>query len=148
MPLKPGSCTLRLQHVHTLSSSAKRSLLQAIADDITATLITVAQHATAGHLHHTHTEPVHAVIALIKDTAQNHRRALERTVLRYRRRLRQSRREQRWMRRHIRQLVGKLAGWQHSQHSQLWPQHPGKRPTQPKNGIHSIHMRGECSRWN
>lgn len=106
--LQAGSCTLRLQNIHTLSSAAKKALLQAIANDITATFISLAQHTAAGHLSKTHTEPVHRVIALIKDTAQKQRRALERKVQRHRQRLRQARREQRWMRREFGQLVRRI----------------------------------------
>lgn len=106
--VRAGSCTLRLQNIHTLSSAAKKDLLQAIANDITATFISIAQHTTAGHLSKPHTEPVHNVIALIQDTAQSQRRALERKVLRHQQRLRQARREQRWMRREFGQLVRRI----------------------------------------
>lgn len=106
--LKPGSTTLRLQTLASLSSPGKTSLLQSIADDITATFITVAQHAAAGHLSEQHTAPLHDVIALIKDTASAQRHALERKLQRYERRVRRGQRERRWMRREFGRLVERL----------------------------------------
>lgn len=106
--LKPGSTTLRLQNLPTLSSSSKTSLLQSIADDITATFITVGQHAAAGHLTEHHTAPLHDVIALIKDTADAQRRALERKLERYERRVRRGQTERRWMRRELARVVKRV----------------------------------------
>ena len=106
--LKPGSTTLRLQTLASLSSPGKTSLLQSIADDITASFITVAQHAAAGHLSEQHTAPLHDVIALIKDTASAQRHALEQKLKRYQRRMRQGQRERRWMRRELGRLVERM----------------------------------------
>ena len=101
----PGSCTMRLRNIQTLSSPAKTTLLQSIANDISATFIYLAKHAEANTLSPQHTAPINDVIAIIKDTAVSQRRMLERRMARYERRTRRLRAERKWAQREFGRVV-------------------------------------------
>ncbi|KAJ5606587.1 hypothetical protein N7510_009368 [Penicillium lagena] len=102
--MPPGGCpiagfsTLRLEGLEKRSSPEKAELVHSIADDMSGTLMCIAQHAEEGTLSSRHIEPIDGVIRIIRDTEVSQRRRLERRV----RRLRGMRR---WLRREFRKMV-------------------------------------------
>ncbi|OJJ49074.1 hypothetical protein ASPZODRAFT_13811 [Penicilliopsis zonata CBS 506.65] len=105
IPSTPGSITVRLSNVSSLSSPSKKRLIQSVAHDIGAAFITIAQLAQAGHLTPTQTAPINDVIKIIRDTDLAQRRSLERRVARYERREHRWRVQRRWMQREFGRLV-------------------------------------------
>ncbi|CAL5874292.1 uncharacterized protein PFLUO_LOCUS8582 [Penicillium psychrofluorescens] len=93
-----GFSTLRLEGLEQRSSPEKSELLHSIADDMSATLMCIAQHTEEGTLSTRHIEPIDRVIRIIRDTEVSQRRRLERRV----RRLRGMRR---WLRHEFRKMV-------------------------------------------
>ncbi|BDD63752.1 hypothetical protein MPDQ_007182 [Monascus purpureus] len=110
-PLKPGSCTLRLALLPSLSPSQKTALVSSISTDIAATFIYIAKAAETGLLDSENTESLDTVIRMIKDTAISRRERLEEKVASYQRRLRRYRRKykrrMRWVRMEFRNVVSR-----------------------------------------
>ncbi|RHZ56385.1 hypothetical protein CDV55_101855 [Aspergillus turcosus] len=94
-----------LQTLPKLNNTSKRTLLNSIATDITATFIYISKHLENGTLSDEHTAPIDRVIDIIKGTEVSHRRMLERKVKRYTRLARRLKREREWIRREFGELV-------------------------------------------
>lgn len=93
-----GSCVMRLQGIENMSHAAKAELLRSISNDLRALLMCIGQHVESASLDSQTTAPLDEVITIIRDTEAGYRRSLERE-------LRQSRKEERWMRREYRGVV-------------------------------------------
>ena len=81
-----------------MSHAAKAELLRSISNDLRALLMCIGQPVESGSLDSQTTAPLDEVITIIRDTEGGYRRSLERE-------LRQSRKEERWMRREYRGVV-------------------------------------------
>ncbi|KAJ5814565.1 hypothetical protein N7474_006342 [Penicillium riverlandense] len=93
-----GFSTLRLEGLEKRSSLEKAQLVYSIADDMSATLMCIAQHTEEGTLSARHIEPIDRVIRIVRDTEVSQRRRLERRVRRLRGR-------RRWLRREFRKMI-------------------------------------------
>ncbi|KAE8379084.1 hypothetical protein BDV26DRAFT_176334 [Aspergillus bertholletiae] len=103
--LAPGSCTMRLQNLECLSSASKSTLLQSVADDISAAFICISKQLSCGTLSARHTRPMLDFITSIRNTGRLEQQRLQQELERQRQRERQWRVERKWMRRKVEGLV-------------------------------------------
>lgn len=103
--LPPGSCTLRLTNIASLPSSQKTALISSIANDMKATFIYIAKQSEVGNLDSHNTAPLDNVVAIIRDTAVSERRLVEKRLEKAERRVRNLKREQKWMQEEVGKIV-------------------------------------------
>ncbi|KAL2869792.1 uncharacterized protein BJX67DRAFT_378846 [Aspergillus lucknowensis] len=102
------SPTSALQTISCLSSREKTALMDAIAREMTTTIIAISKEIQRGTLDADNTAPFDRFIRTIAQNEMVQQRKLERKLSRYQRRARKWRAERRWIRREFAEMVRRM----------------------------------------